>query len=85
MPVWGFFIFGVYETCTLYARYLPLGFIAGGLIFLYHLSMETLLKTLAEIGIDHATIDAIRSADEAQARENALLLLMDDDRHEYVD
>ena len=44
--------------------------------------METLLKTLEQIGVEPATIDAIRDADDM---ENALILLMNDDRHEYVD
>lgn len=44
--------------------------------------METLLKTLEQIGVEPATIDAIRDAEDM---ENALILLMNDDRHEYVD
>ena len=44
--------------------------------------METLLNRLAEIGIAAETIEAIRAADD---RENALILLMDDDRYEYLD
>ena len=53
---------------------------------MYHFGMETLLKTLAEIGFGPDTIDAIRDADEPQARESALLLIaLFDDRHEYLD
>lgn len=44
--------------------------------------METLLKTLEQIGVEPATIDAIRDAEDM---ESALILLMNDDRHEYVD
>lgn len=44
--------------------------------------METLLKTLEQMGVTRETIDAIRAADD---RETALILLMEDDRHEYVD
>lgn len=80
------FIFGLYESCTFFAPYLPIGFIAGGLLFVYHFGMETLLKTLAEIGFGSDVIDAIRDAEEPQARESALLLIaMFDDRHEYLD
>lgn len=61
---------------------MPSRFIAGGLIFLYHLPMERLLQTLENIGICPETIKAIRVADDI---ENALILIMDDDRHEYVD
>lgn len=48
----------------------------------YNSGMETLLKTLEQIGVDPATIDAIREAGDV---ERALILLMDDDRHEYLD
>lgn len=44
--------------------------------------METLLKSLEKIGVDPATIDAIRATGDV---ERALILLMDDDRHEYLD
>ena len=44
--------------------------------------METLLKTLEQIGVEPATIDAIRASGDV---ERALILLMDDDRHEYLD
>lgn len=44
--------------------------------------METLLKTLEQIGDEPATIAVIRETDDM---ERALLLLMNDDRHEYVD
>lgn len=44
--------------------------------------METLLKTLEQIGVEPETIDAIRDSGDV---ERALILLMDDDRHEYVD
>ena len=44
--------------------------------------MEKLLKRLIEIGVPLETIDAIRAAND---REYALILLMDDDRYEYVD
>lgn len=48
----------------------------------YNAGMETLLKNLEQIGVDPATIDAIRATGDV---ERALILLMDDDRHEYLD
>lgn len=70
------------ECCPNVARNLPSRFIAGGLLFLYDFGMEKLLETLEQIGVEPATIDAIRDAEDV---ENALILLMNDDRHEYVD
>lgn len=47
--------------------------------------MEQIIETLEKIGICAETIDAIRTADNEQARETArLLIAMYDDRHEYV-
>lgn len=43
--------------------------------------MENILKTLSEIGVSDDVITAIRENNDL---ENALLLLMNDDRHEYV-
>lgn len=43
--------------------------------------MEHILKTLEEIGVAPETIEAIRAAND---KESALILLMDDDRYEYV-
>ena len=48
----------------------------------YNAGMETILKSLEQIGVDPATIDAIRASGDV---ERALILLMDDDRHEYLD
>ena len=48
----------------------------------YNAGMETLLKTLEQIGVEPATIYAIRATGDV---ERALILLMDDDRHEYLD
>ena len=61
---------------------MPSRFIAGGLLFLYDFGMEKLLETLEQIGVEPATIDAIRDAEDV---ESALILLMNDYRHEYVD
>lgn len=47
---------------------------------MYHLPMEQLLQTLENIGICPETIAAIRAAGDI---ENALILMMDDDRYEY--
>lgn len=47
-----------------------------------NLDMETLLKRLDQIGVEPAIINAIRASGDM---ERALILLMDDDRHEYVD
>lgn len=47
-----------------------------------NLAMETLLKRLEQIGVKPAIVDAIRASGDM---ERALILLMDDDRHEYVD
>lgn len=49
---------------------------------MYHLPMEQLLQTLENIGICPETIAAIRAAGD---KENALILIMDDDRHEFMD
>ena len=44
--------------------------------------MEQLLKRLESLGVADEILDMIRTTDD---RQTALLLLMDDDRHEYVD
>lgn len=44
--------------------------------------MEQILKTLQEIGVQKEVIDAIRAAGDL---ENALILMLEDDRHEFVD
>lgn len=68
-------------------RLLPLGFLSGGLFFLYHLSVEQLLKTLETIGISEQTIATIRRAGDCkESRAYArMLIAMYDDRHEYLD
>lgn len=44
--------------------------------------MEQLLKRLESLGVADEILDMIRTMND---RQTALLLLMDDDRHEYVD
>ena len=48
---------------------------------MYHLPMEQLLQTLENIGICPETIAAIRAAGD---KENALILMMDDDRYAKI-
>ena len=43
--------------------------------------MENILKNLSEIGVSDDVITAIRENNDL---ESALLMLMNDDRHEYV-
>lgn len=44
--------------------------------------MEQILQKLQEIGVPHEVLEAIRAADD---RECALILMMEDDRREFVD
>lgn len=44
--------------------------------------MEQILQTLKSYGVSEQTIDALRDSND---KENALILLMEDDRREYVD
>ena len=44
--------------------------------------MEQILKTLEDFGVSAEAIEAIRATEN---KEIALIMLMDDDRHEYVD
>ena len=44
--------------------------------------MEQLLKRLESLGVPDEILDLIRTMND---RQTALLLLMEDDRHEYVD
>lgn len=48
---------------------------------MYHLPMEQLLQTLENIGTCPETIAAIHAAGD---KENALILMMDDDRHAEI-
>lgn len=44
--------------------------------------MEQILQALQEIGVPREVLEAISAADD---RERALILMMEDDRREYVD
>lgn len=72
------------------APFLRLNCAAGALLILlgksYPIGMEQLLKQLAEIGIDPATIEALRAANDEEAQQSArLLIALYDDRREFVD
>ena len=72
------------------ALFLHLNCAAGALLIRpgksYPIGMEKLLKQLAEIGIDPATIEALRAANNEEAQQSArLLIALYDDRREFVD
>lgn len=68
---------------------MPLGFIAGGLLFLYHFGMEQLLKTLSEIGLPDDEVRRIgecyRNDLDGLTHYVMYMRAMLDDRHEYLD
>lgn len=79
----------MHVDCTKLDCYLPVRFIADGLIFLYHFGMDEMLETLEKIGIAHDQCERIRDRFDGDldglAEYVLICIAMFDDRHEYVD